>query len=411
MLRVFTLSLVLLLGACAQQEPRSELDLEARAGQLARELLIVDTHIDVPYRLHDQDPPEDVSQATPSGDFDYPRAIAGGLDALFMSIYIPASVDEAGGATELADTLIDEVEALAAAHPNKFAVATCSADVVAAKAAGLVAMPLGMENGGPIAGNLANLDHFRERGIRYVTLAHSKSNHISDSSYDENEQWNGLSPFGETLIPAMNERGVMVDVSHITDAAFRDVIALSKVPVIASHSSLRHFTPGFHRNMADDMVRALGDNGGVIQINFGSSFLTAEARAYSDRQQAAFRSLLADTGMAPDDPRVASFAEAYRAENPYPFADVDDVLDHIDRAVELAGIDHVGLGSDYDGVGDSLPVGLKDVSTYPNLVAGLLRRGYDEEEVGKILGGNLMRVWREVEAYASAAGYPPTCRL
>jgi len=400
-----------LLAACAQTGVApGDGEREARSERLARHHLIVDTHIDVPYRLY-RDNDQDVSRATGIGDFDLPRAKAGGLDALFMSIYVPATVDAAGEAKPFAEDLIDGVRNLTEDHPEQFALATCTTDVLAAKAEGLVAMPMGMENGGPIEGDLDNLDHFRERGIRYITLAHSRSNHISDSSYDDDQRWGGLSPFGETLIPAMNERGVMIDVSHITDSAFWQVLELTEVPVLATHSSLRHFTPGFHRNMSDAMVRALTDNRGLIMINFGSGFLTKEARAYADAMQAAHEALRAEPGIDPDDPRLASFSERYRADNPYPYAGVDDVLDHIDRAVRLAGIDHVGLGSDYDGVGDTLPVGLKDVSTYPTLVAGLLRRGYDEAEIAKILGGNLMRVWHEAEIYAAQAGYPPLCEL
>lgn len=366
----------LLIAGCASRPDEAN-----RGRELAQQLLIVDTHIDVPYRLSRSD--DDVSQATAGGDFDYPRAVAGGLDALFMSIYIPADVDQAGQAGTFAEQLIDGVEVLARAHPDKFTVATCAADVDAAKARGLIALPMGMENGGPIAGDLERLLHFRDRGIRYVTLTHSRSNHISDSSYDEDERWQGLSEFGQRLIPAMADAGVMVDVSHISDRAFWQVLELSPVPVIATHSSLRHFTPGFHRNMSDDMVRALGRQGGVIHINYGSAFLTEAANRYRDEG----------------------------GDGPYPFATLDDVLDHIDRAVALAGIDHVGIGSDYDGVGNTLPEGLKDVSSYPNLVAGLLRRGYGGDDIAKILGANLMRVWRQVEAHAAAAGSPPTCRL
>ncbi|HEX7036463.1 MAG TPA: dipeptidase [Pseudomonadales bacterium] len=397
----------LCLAGCAQLGSPPLSDADERARELAQRHLIVDTHIDVPFRLYN-DNRIDISRATEEGDFDYPRAREGGLDALFMSIYIPAEVDEAGNARVFADELIDGVRNLTQSYPDKFALATCTTDVLDAKANGLIAMPLGMENGGPLEGELANLDHFRERGIRYITLAHSKSNHISDSSYDDNERWGGLSPFGRELISAMNERGVMIDVSHISDAAFWQVIELSKVPVIASHSSLRHFTPGFERNMTDEMVRALAENGGVIQINYGSAFLTEEAQQYGEEMQAARQALL-DQGLAEDSPELEGFAERYRAEHPYPYADLEDVLDHIDRAVRLAGIDHVGIGSDYDGVGDSLPRGLEDVSSYPNLVAGLLRRGYEEPEIAKILGGNLMRVWHQVELYAAEHGYAPLC--
>ncbi len=380
----------------------------ARAQALAERYLIVDTHIDVPYRLHDGW--EDVTGATDGGDFDYPRARAGGLDALFMSIYIPAAVDARGEGRALADELIGYVERIEREAPEKFTIATCTADIERARADGRIAMPMGMENGGPIAGSFENLRYFAERGIRYVTLAHSKSNQISDSSYDLNEQWGGLSDFGKTLVPELNRQGVMIDVSHISDRAFWQVLELTEVPVIASHSSLRHFTPGFHRNMSDEMVTALTENGGVIQINFGSSFLTAQARTYSNATQQAAIRYQAENHLEPNDPRLRDFMTNYRAENPYPYASVDDVADHIDRAVELAGIDHVGLGSDYDGVGDSLPVGLEDASTYPNLVATLLERGYSDADIEKILGTNLMRVWRSVEQHAAATGNPTQCR-
>ncbi|MDH3644342.1 MAG: dipeptidase, partial [Gammaproteobacteria bacterium] len=247
---------LVILGACATSTPPSTSPTSGPES-LAHKYLVVDTHIDVPFRLYRN--PADVSLATESGDFDYPRAVAGGLDALFMSIYIPAAADAAGGATSLADELIDLVEGLVDAAPEKFQIATCAADVDAIRASSRIAFPMGMENGGPIAGKLDNLEHFAGRGIRYITLAHSRSNHISDSSYDPDEHWQGLSPFGKSLIPAMNERGVMVDVSHISDRAFWQVLELSRTPVVATHSSLRHFTPGFIRNMSDDMVVAMKD--------------------------------------------------------------------------------------------------------------------------------------------------------
>ena len=391
--------------AAAAAAAAAQIDAQA----LTQKLLLIDTHIDVPYRLHDEW--EDVSVATPEGDFDYPRALAGGLDAMFMSIYIPADVDARGEATAFADALIDSVERIVDTAPDKFSIATCTSDIEQLKADGLFAMPLGMENGGPIAGDFETLARFRDRGIRYVTLTHSKSNHISDSSYDLNEQWQGLSEFGKSLIPEMNSQGVMIDVSHISDRAYWQVLELTHTPVIASHSSLRHYTPGFQRNMTDEMVAALTDNGGVIQINFGSGFLTKAARDYANASQQAFLRFRAEQSIAGDDPRLLEFAVNYRAENPYPYATIDDVLNHVDRAVELAGIDHVGIGSDYDGVGDSLPIGLKDVSEFPNLTAGLLERGYSETDIEKIYGGNLMRVWRENEAYAAAAGNPAQCVL
>ncbi|MGK7297256.1 MAG: dipeptidase, partial [Candidatus Wenzhouxiangella sp. M2_3B_020] len=257
------------------------------------------------------------------------------------------------------------------------------------------------ENGAAIAGDLDLLEHFHERGIRYITLTHSKANHISDSSYDPVPMWQGLSPFGEELVAAMNRMGVMIDVSHVSDQAFFDIAAITTAPLVATHSSARHFTPDFERNASDEIIRAIAETGGVVMINFGSAFLTEEANAWQDRYSAARSNLMDQLGSNDrDHPRVDAFADAYREQNPYPYATVSDVADHIDHVVEIAGIDHVGIGSDYDGVGDSLPEGLKDASTYPALIEELLRRDYSEEDIRKLLGGNAMRVWREVEEVA-----------
>lgn len=376
-------------------------DLQQRARQLAQDALIIDGHVDMPYRVYDEW--ADVSGDVPGNDFDAPRARAGGLNAPFMSIYLPAETEITGEAKAIANRLIDLVEAQVARAPETFGIATSPSEVEALVAEGKIALPLGMENGAAIAGDLDNLRHFHGRGIRYITLAHSKSNHISDSSYDPVALWQGLSPFGEALVAEMNRLGVMIDVSHISDEAFRDVIEITGAPVVATHSSARHFTPGFERNASDEIIEAIGENGGVVMINFGSSFLTEQANQWQAKFSAARESLMAQLGADDrDHPRVSAFSEAYREQNPYPYADVAIVADHIERVIDIAGIDHVGLGSDYDGVGDSLPEGLKDASTYPNLIAELLRRGHSEEHIRKILGGNVMRVWREVEAYAEA---------
>lgn len=375
------------------------------ARRIARESIIVDTHIDVPYRLREKF--EDVSRRTESGDFDYPRARAGGLDAAFMSIYIPPRYEEKGGAKALADELIDMVEKLAAQAPDKFAMADSPDQVRRNADAGLISFALGMENAAPIEGNLENLRHFYDRGIRYITLAHSKSNHVADSSFDDERPWNGLSEFGEKLVAEMNRIGVMVDVSHISDAAFHDVMRVTRAPVIASHSSARHFTPGFERNMSDELIEALAENGGVIQINFGSAFLDPAATAWLERFLRARGDYLESNDLDPEGDEATAFGEAWRKEHPNPFASLEDVLDHIDHVVELVGVDHVGLGSDFDGVGDSLPEGLKDVSGYPNLIAGLLERGYSEAQIGQILSGNILRVWTAVQEHAARQGTRP----
>jgi membrane dipeptidase len=377
---------------------------EQLANKIAKETIIVDTHIDVPYRLENEY--EDVSKATKSGDFDYPRAVKGGLDAPFMSIYIPSELQKTGGSKELADKLIDEIEKITQQSPDKFALAYSTKQVKDNFAKGIISLPMGMENGSPIEGDLANLQHFYDRGIRYITLAHAKTNHISDSSYDEDRPAQGLTDFGKNLIVEMNNIGVMVDISHVSDQAFYQVMEISKVPVIASHSSARFFTPGFERNMSDDMIRLLAKNGGVIQMTFSGIFTSKEFRD----QSAAFKLVKADfikannldEELAADKVTLDAFEEAYKLENPYDVGTLGQVLDHFDHVINLVGIDHVGIGSDFDGVSGILPEKLRDVASYPTLIEGLLARGYNEQEIKKLLSGNLMRVWQQVEEYAAS---------
>jgi membrane dipeptidase len=370
------------------------------ANELAQRFIILDTHIDVPYRLRKRD--ADISQRTETGDFDYPRAKAGGLDAAFMSIYTPAELEESGGSKALADSLIDTVEGFAVRWPDKFGLASSVEEVVVLKGKGQFALLLGMENGSPVEGDLANLEHFYKRGVRYITLAHSKDNHICDSSYDDRRTWGGLSPFGKTVVEEMNRLGIMIDVSHLSDDAFYQVIELSAAPVIASHSSCRHFTPGFERNMSDDMIRLLAKNGGVIHINFGSTFINDEVRTKFEIGKKKSARYAKDNNLDPKDPAVKRYRDHYFEENPFGFADATEVADHIDHVVELVGVDHVGFGSDFDGLGDSLPTGLKDVSYYPNLLTELLKRGYEERDIEKICSGNLLRVWKEAGRTADA---------
>lgn len=394
----------LLLAACGSEgEDRSAtvtVDHAAQAQRIAHESIIIDTHIDAPYRLASR--PADVSQPTDSGDFDYPRAVAGGLNVPFMSIYTPAEHEAEGKSKATAESLIEIVEGMVASAPEKFAIATSVADVRRQFEAGIMSLPMGMENGSPIDGDLDNLRYFYDRGIRYLSLCHGSNNHLSDSSYDETPKWNGISEFGAEVITELNRLGIMVDVSHVSDEAFWQILDVTEVPVIASHSSARHFTPGFERNMSDEMIVALAENGGVIQINFGSMFVNQAALEYSRARMAAGKKYLAEHPELSQSYLYREYPAIYAQQNgPMVYASVDDVLDHFDHVVKLVGIDYVGIGSDFDGVGDALPDGLKDASGYPNLVEGLLRRGYSEEDIRKILGENLLRVWEEVEAYAA----------
>ena len=294
-----------LLIACKGDKQSSADDDKMReeAKELARNLILVDTHVDLPYRL---------------------RIKNFRLEGEYMNI--PVS-------SEAGDFDFEQ-----------FALASSPTEVQANTLAGKTTLPMGMENGAPLGDDAENVKYFFERGVRSITLTHGKDNQICDSSYVTLSTWKGLSPFGEKVVAEMNRVCIMVDISHVSDSTFYDELKITKTPLIASHSSCRHVTPGFQRNMSDEMIRALGKNGGVIQINFGASFLDSTARANG----------------------------------------------HL-----FAGIDHVGIGSNYDGVGDALPVGLKDVSDYPNLVYVLLKRGYKHDDIEKICSGNVFRVWNK----------------
>jgi len=379
----------------AQSQTGQDVQLREQARRLAQQILIVDTHIDVPERLHQK--MQDISVRTPDGDFDYVRAKAGGLKALFAAVFVPSAMDGSGKAKTYADSLVDLVRSFVARWPEKFALVQSPADVTRLAPTGKVLLAMGMENGAPLEGSLANVRYFYDRGIRYITLVHSRNNHICDSSFDPDRKWNGLSPFGVKLIAELNKVGMMIDVSHVSDSTFYQVIRLSKVPVVATHSSCRAFTPGFERNMSDDMIKTLAEHGGVIQINFGSDFLKGEIRLQDEQQRKEMNQYLTEHKLTRNDPAGKQYVEKYRKEHPLPFADVSDAAKHIDHVAKLVGIGHVGLGSDFDGLGDSLPVGLKDVSQYPNLIAELLKLGYSEEDVRKVCGENILRVWGEVQ--------------
>lgn len=376
------------------------------ATEIAQSTIMVDGHVDLPYRMKVggftlQREILDVSVRTPDGNFDYPRAKAGGLDAPFMSIYIPAGNQQIPGASKaLADSLILMTERLAATFPDKFAMAYSPADIEANFAKGLISLPMGMENGAGLEDDLSNVEYFHGRGIRYITLTHGKANLIGDSSYDSIRPYGGLSEFGEQVVKEMNRVGIMVDLSHVSDDTFKEALAITQAPVIASHSSVRKFTPGFERNMSDELIQAMAKNGGVMMINFGGSFIDSAYAAGSSQVREHLVNYLAENNLSRSDSAFQVYAEAYAAAN-NPFPTVQRVADHIDYVKNLVGIEHIGLGSDFDGVGDSLPTGLKDVSMFPNLIAELLKRGYSREDIEKICYKNIFRVWKAVEEFAA----------
>ncbi len=388
-------------AASAPARPKTPAE---HADELAHRFIIVDGHIDVPERLdegRDKDGKitEDVTAATGKGNFDYPRALKGGLDAPFFSIYVPARY-MGHGAKKYAESLIDIVEGILQRAPDKFARAGSPDEVRKNFAAHKITLLMGMENGSPIEDKLANVKLFYDRGVRYITLAHSKDNHIADSSYDTRNTNKGLSKFGVKVVQEMNKVGILVDVSHISDKAFWGVMEASQVPVIASHSSCRHFTPGFERNMADDMIKALAAHDGVIMINFGSGFVDGKIQKSDDKLFKELRAFLAKKGVSFGDKRAKALREEFDKEHPHEHASVEEVADNIEHVIQLVGVDHVGIGSDFDGLGDTLPKGLEDVSMYPNLIRVLIERGHSDQEIEKICSGNLLRVWQQTVDYA-----------
>lgn len=365
-------------------------------------IMVVDTHIDAPTELLDAW--ADLGHSAPGREFDYPRARAGSLTVAFMSIFTSAEQDRSGEATAVANRQIDAVEALVGRHPEKFALLRSPHDVEGLAQGGRVLLPLGMENAAPLGTDLAAMKAFRERGVSYITLAHGAANAFADSSYDIEKKWGGLSPLGKQAIAEMNRLGIMVDVSHLSDQAAAQAIALSRAPVIASHSSFRALTPGFERNINDELARAVASGGGVVQVAFGSNFVDARGAAnlqglYRARNDFEKRNAQRRAGGLPPEDRKA-FEAQWRRDHPRVHTGIETVLDHIDHGVKLLGADHVGIGSDFDGVGGNLPDGLRSVADYPGLAAGMRLRGYSEADIAKVMGGNILRVWAEVEAAA-----------
>lgn len=387
----------------AQQKNQN--DLQKKADLLAHKFIIVDGHVDLPYRLKVQNFKFirdfiGIPIQSPVGDFDYVRAKKGGLSAPFMSIYTPSSYQKTGGAKRYADSLIDLVAGIIKQHPDKFAQAGSPDEIRKNFKKGKISLPLGMENGAPIEDDVSNVGYFFRRGVRYVTLTHATDNLICDASYDTSRTWNGLSSFGAKVVQEMNAVGMLIDISHVSDSAFFQVLRVTKTPVIASHSSCRAFTPSFLRNMSDDMIKALAKNGGVIHINFSTFFLADSLRKQLDLHEKAVNKLLSEKKISEYSVEGKKIIKEYQAQNTVLFADVTTVADHIDHVRKLVGIDYVAFGSDFDGVGNSLPTGLKDVADYPNLIAELLKRGYSDKDIEKICFGNTFRVWNAVQNYA-----------
>jgi membrane dipeptidase len=346
---------------------------EARAARIHKQAIVVDTHIDTTQMLGRDgwdfmarhQPPVRGTEDPDASHVDLPRAREGGLDAAFFSIYMPGTIT-GPEAVKRALIMIDNVHRLAERHPNEIALATTAAEVRAAHKAGKFAALMGMEGGHMIDDNLSILRDYQRLGVRYLTLSHAVNTNWSDSSGDK-PLHNGLTDFGKDVVRELNRLGVLVDISHVSDKTFWDAMETSKAPVVASHSSLRALS-GHPRNMTDDMVTALGSKGGVIMINYSTSFLS------NDLYEAQQRNV-----PFPERPRVSW----------------EKIVEHIDHAVKLVGPTHVGLGSDFDGT--TVPDGMEDVSKLPKITAALLAKGYSEQDVKNILGENILRLMDRVD--------------
>lgn len=356
-------------------------------------MFVLDSHVDTPSVLQEGISLAEVNTQT---HVDFVRASEAGVDGMFFAIYTPPSLSEDDAivhALKLISLTYDAVD-----RCRDVAALTITAqDALDNKAKGLVSVFLGMENGSPIGDNMENLRLYRRFGVRYLTLCHNAHNRLCDSAAPDEPKWGGLSPFGKEVVQECNRSGILTDASHASDRTFYDLLKYSKTPVVASHSSCRALCP-HKRNMSDDMIRDLAASGGVIQINFYPRFIDSDFgdsryRALSeefDRYQELYRSDLYN------EVYKAKYFELRSRLNEYPTPSVERVLDHIDHAVQIAGVGHVGLGSDFDGI-DVAPDGLRDISMYPALFSGLRARGYSEEDIAAIAGGNFLRVLREAE--------------
>ena len=307
-----------------------------------------------------------------------------------MAIYIPSEKSE-NEAYKFANSLIDLVENIINSNKN-LSFANSPADVFKNFNNNKISLPMGMENGSALGSELNNLKYFFSRGIRYITLTHAKNNQICDSSYDSERKWNGLSDFGKLLINEMNNIGMMIDVSHVSDETFFDIIKITQKPIIASHSSPRALTPGFERNLNDEMIKLIAQNEGVVLVNFGSAFVNSRSNKMFSEIKNTVETWRVKNNFKIEDKKVEEYKNLL-IKKMNPFADIEDVLDAIDHVNNLVGDDYIGFGSDYDGLWNTLPNNLKDVSSYVNLLEGLINRGYSRESIEKICYKNFFRVW------------------
>jgi membrane dipeptidase len=364
-------------------------DFAARARRIHAETIGVDSHIDTLQRVLNGK--EDISRPTGKGHVDLPRLRESGMRAPFFALYVPTYY-KGSEAVRRTLQLRDAMQSVFEAHRDQIELALSASDVERIAKAGKIAAVLTIESGHAIADSLAVLRMYHQLGVRSMTLTHFRNTNWADSSTDTPAH-NGLTDLGRDVVREMNRIGMIVDISHVSDKTFYDTLGVTSKPVIASHSSCRALTD-VPRNMTDDMIRALAKNGGVIGINFGANFLS-QKDVEASRKNFAARAAVDPglTGAALDEFATKDYLATYSTMRPN-LATIQDAVAHIDHVVKLVGVDHVGIGSDWDGI-SSVPAGLEDVSRMPALTAALLERGYSDQDVKKILSGNFLRVMRQ----------------
>ncbi len=350
--------------------------------------IILDSHIDWPEFILDS--PEDISMQTIKGDFDLVRARKGGLNAALSVVYISPAFDVDKGRV-MVDSMLKLIKYYPAAYPDKFALAFTPADVRKNFDKKLFSLIPCLENGSPIDNDPEYLEYLKKQGIAYITLCHSKTNQISDSNFDTLREWNGLSPSGIGLIRKLNHLGIMIDISHSSDSTVAQAVRFSEAPIIASHSSCRYFVPGFERNLPDNLIKAIAKKKGVVMVNFCTQFLDSVCFKNTDECVSLLYSRKLSYDSKEGSELIAEYGKTHRL-----LCDSKQLVDHIEHIIKVAGIDYVGLGSDFDGVGPLKPSDVPDVSGYPVIVFELLKRGYSGKDINKILSGNFLRVWSDV---------------
>jgi len=380
---------VVLLPSCKDhQKVRSDEEILKIAKTICENNIIIDSHIDWPEWLLAF--PEDISRRTQKGDFDLERANNGGLNAALSVIYINSEFAVEDG-RRMVDSMMALIKSYPEKYPDKFALARSPEDINKNFNKNLFSLPLCLENGSPIGDDLEYLKYLKDLGIVYVTLCHDKTNQISDSNFDPEKKWQGLSPFGLEVIKELNHLGIMIDISHSTDSTVFQSLRYSQAPIVATHSSCRHFIPGFERNLSDTLIKAIAGKNGVVMVNFGSMFLDSACLRNCNEAINYMSSNNINIYSQEGTDFLQEFVKKHKV-----VSNSKVLVDHIDHIVKIAGVDFVGIGSDFDGIGPTQPSDVPDVSGYPVIVFELLKRGYSETDIKKILSGNFLRVWNDV---------------